>query len=129
MIPYTLFINLKLLGKIQKNDRLKKSKNGIVSIENGFLCHFKRFIRSDSRKQTIQEITSILKEVEEVIDVCKITEDLVILKTELERVKIGIENLKFTYCSDDSTSTKLEICIVHINSLISKIGDIHSKYF
>lgn len=126
MIPYKLFINLKLLGKIQKNDKIRKSKNGLVSIENGFMCHLKRFVRSDSRKQTVQEITSILKELEELMDTLT-KEDLLILKVELEKVKIGIENLKFTYVSDNSTVSKLEVCLVRIDTLLVRI-DIFSKY-
>lgn len=123
MIPYNLFINLKILGRIQKNDRIRKSKNGVISLDNGVVCHFKRFLRNDNRKQSIQEIISILKDVDKFISLSDDTNDLSILNLELEKVKIGIENLKFTYMIDNSITSQIEICIVNIDTLITKISD------
>ncbi len=123
MIPDNLFTNLKILGKIQKNDKLKKSKNGSISLDNGYFCRLKRFIRNDSRLQTIQEIKSIFLEIDNFITNHLDRNDLSILNEELDKVKIGIENLKFTYYKDNLTSSQLEIFIIQLNNYKTRIND------
>ena len=60
MLPDKLFINLKILGKIQKNGRICRSYDGIISLENdNFYQSVKRTLSSDSRKQSIFEINSM----------------------------------------------------------------------
>lgn len=131
-----LFINLKILSKIQKNGRICRSYDGIISLENNSVYQsIKRFVSNDSRKQSISEINSIINECIDCLEslvnskymnknncesseYVKCCEDLSLLLNELESAKIGIENLKFTYKIDANVESQLDIVIVKINSVL-----------
>ena len=137
-LPDKLLINLKILSKIQKNGKICKSINGIISLEyeNFYQC-FSRFLHNDSRKQSVYEINSIiiecnnkLKEIynnkfmnkensstEEYIQNCEI---ILLLANALKYAKEGIENLKFTYTGDYNTVSQLDIIILKINGLLKE---------
>ena len=64
-----LLINLRILGKIQKNGKISRSSDGIIAIENeSFYLSIKRFVTSDSRKQSIFEINSIINETIKILE-------------------------------------------------------------
>ena len=61
MIPDKLLINLKIISKIQKNGRISRSYDGIISLESDVIYQsIKRFVCNDSRKQAIFEINSVI---------------------------------------------------------------------
>jgi hypothetical protein len=140
MIPDKLFINLKILSKIQKNGRICRSSNGIIALENEtFYQSIKRFITSDSRQQSVFEINSIINETIECMsnlvnskymnkqynttdEYYKNCEVLHLILTELSNAKCGIENLKFTYSSDPNITSQLDILIVKINSSLKDMN-------
>jgi hypothetical protein len=140
MIPDKLFINLKILSRIQKNGRITRSTNGIIALENeSFYQSIKRFITSDSRKQAIFEINSIVNETIQCLnnivnskfmskmysdtdEYYKNCENMDLILKELINAKIGIENLKFTYTADANISSQLDILIIKINSSIKDIN-------
>ena len=63
MIPDKLLINLKIISKIQKNGRITRSYDGIISLENEiFYQSIKRFFSNDSRRQATFEISSVVNE-------------------------------------------------------------------
>jgi hypothetical protein len=131
-----LFINLKILSKLQKNGRLSRSSDGIIALENGtFYEPIKRFVTSDSRKQTVFEVNSIINEtikaMENIVNskysnkiYCKSNEyykncvNLSLILNELKLAKNGIDNLKFTYKSDINIGSQLDILIVKIDTTI-----------
>lgn len=138
-IPDKLLINLKILSKIEKNGRISRSYDGIIALEHSFFySSIKRFINQDSRKQSINEIDSIIEEVEsktksllnskfllgqeldltEYIQICEI---LSLLQKELRGAKLGIENLKFTYQSDMNTVSQLDIIILKVRSILREL--------
>lgn len=139
MIPDKLFINLKILSKIQKNGRISRSSDGIIALENEtFYQSLKRFFTHDSRKQSIFEINSIINETIDCLnniinskfmnksysstdEYYKNCENISIILEELNRGKTGIDNLKFTYTSDANISSQLDILIIKINSSIKDI--------
>lgn len=136
MIPDKLFINLKILSKIQKNGRISRSSDGIIALEHEtFYQSIKRFVTSDSRRQSVFEINSIINETIECMnnivnskfmnkmysntdEYYKNCETLGLLLKELTSAKIGIENLKFTYSADPNVNSQLDILIIKINSSI-----------
>jgi len=146
MIPDKLFINLKILSKIQKNGRISRSYDGIIALENENMYQsFKRFFTSDSRKQSIFEINSIIVEAIECLnniinskymnkihcntdEYYKSCEYMTILLYELEGAKIGIDNLKFTYLIDANTASQLDIIHIKMSSAI-KDTKIKLNYF
>lgn len=140
MIPDKLLINLKIISKIQKNGRIARSYDGIISLETDQVYQsVKRFLTSDSRKQAVFEINSIISECIETIsyilnskfmniqycqtdEYFKNCENLNLLISELGFSKCGIENLKFTYQNDPNIVTQLDILILKIMTTIRDIG-------
>lgn len=136
MIPDKLFINLKILSKIQKNGRITRSSDGVIALENeSFYQSVKRFVTSDSRKQAIFEINSIINETIDCLnnivnskfmnkmysntdEYYRNCETMSLILNEFSSARVGIENLKFTYTSDANTSSQLDILIIKINSSI-----------
>ena len=140
MINDKLLINLRILGKIQKNGRISRSSDGIISLENEtFYQPIKRFVTSDSRKQSVSEINSIITEAISTIDnilnskymkmpinynlneednYYKNYEDLSVILKELDNARNGIVNLQFTYNYDANASTQLDIIILKIDSTL-----------
>jgi hypothetical protein len=139
MIPDNLLINLKILSKIQKNGRIARSSDGIIGLEtDAYYQSVKRFISSDSRKQAVFEINSIISECINVLNgilnskymsktYCqtdefrKNCEELELLISTLELAKQGIENLKFTYQNDQNTVSQLDVIVLKINTHIKDI--------
>lgn len=133
MLPDKLLINLKILSKIQKNGRITKSYNGIISLEgSSFYQSFKRFVTNNSRKQAIYEINSIISEAIDTFNTllnCKylnrnysntdeyirICEDIELLLSEFVNAKNGIDNLYFTYQNDYNISSQIDIILLKIN--------------
>jgi hypothetical protein len=136
MIPDKLFINLKILSKIEKNGRIRRSFDGIISLERDtFYQSVKRFVSSDSRKQSVFEINSIINETinclqfminskfmnksyadtDEYYHTC---EDISLILTELQASKKGIQNLKFTYTVDPNIATQLDIILIKIDNTL-----------
>lgn len=146
MINEKLFINLKILGKIQKNGKISRSHNGTISLESSNVLQFvKRFVANDSRKQSIFEINSIINECIDSINnifnskyMNKLyyntneyyinIEDLTLLLKELNLAKNGIMNLQFTYTSDQNITLQLEVVLIKINSNIKDFNN-KLKYF
>jgi hypothetical protein len=142
MIPDKLLINLKIISKIQKNGRITRSYDGIISLENNvFYQAIKRFISNDSRKQAIFEINSIISESINILnhilnskymnktfnesdEYIKNCENITLILSELELSKRGIENLKFTYQNDPNIVSQIDILILKINTTIK---DVNSK--
>lgn len=140
MISDTLLINLKILSKIQKNGRISRSYDGIISLEHDtYYQAFRRFLSNDSRKQAIFEINSIVTECIATLhnilnskytnnnfcqheEYSKNCDNLDLLITELRLAKIGIENLKFTYQNDQNTVSQLDIIILKVNTTLKEVS-------
>ena len=134
-----LFINLKILSKIQKNGRISRSSDGIISLEQeSFYQSLKRFVTSDSRKQSIFEINSIITETIDTLnsiinskymdkkfnitdEYYKNCENINTILNEFKNARIGIINLQFTYKSDANVASQLDIIILKMNSAIKDI--------
>lgn len=146
MIPDKLYINLKILGRIQKNGKITRSYDGIIALETpGFHQCLKRFVRYDSRKQSVFEINSIINECFNIIhnlinlkhmqdkyantpECIKTCEEIYILVNHLEEACMGISNLKFTYISDINIEAQLEIIISKIKNVIRDTRNILNRH-
>jgi hypothetical protein len=135
-----LFINLKILGKIQKNGKISRSLDGIISLEReSFYQSIKRRLKNDSRKQSLFEINSIINETIKVMEnivnskwsdikYCSSNEyykncvNLNLILHELKGAKNGIDNLRFTYKSDINIISQLDILIIKIDSSIKDMN-------
>ena len=139
MIPDKLLINLKIISKIQKNGRIARSYDGIISLENDvFYQSIKRFMTSDSRRQAIFEINSVISESIDILhhilnskymnknffqsdEYIKNCENINLILNELENARHGIDNLKFTYKNDPNTASQIDILILKINTTIKDV--------
>lgn len=146
MIPDKLLINLKILSRIPKNGRISRSLDGIISLETDTIYQpFRRFFTSDSRKQSVSEINSIINECIETLlhinnskwmnikfkdteEYHKGMENISLLINSLKLAEIGIENLKFTYQTDPNISCQLEIIILKINTTLKEFSQKLSNY-
>jgi hypothetical protein len=140
MISDKLLINLKILSKIQKNGRIARSSDGIIGLElDTYLQPIKRFLSSDSRKQAIFEINSIVNEsiatTHSIINskfmnktYCQTDEflkgfdNLHLLMSEMQAALTGLENLKFTYQNDPNVISQLDIIVLKLNTSIKDIS-------
>jgi hypothetical protein len=133
-----LLINLRIISKIQKNGRISRSNDGIIFLEtNSFYKSLKRFISSDSRKQSLFEINSVVSEciltITNIIDskymnphsvnrnnvnLSKSIDNINLLTSELTCAQTGIENLKFTYRRDQNTISQLDIILMKIKTAL-----------
>jgi len=136
MIPDKLLFNLKIISKIQKNGRIARSFDGIISLENdAFYQSIKRFVTNDSRKQAVFEINSVITECIDILhhitnskfmnkiyyqsgEYIKNCECIGLLLKEMELAKTGVENLKFTYQNDPNIVSQIDIVILKINTTI-----------
>jgi len=139
MIPDKLLINLKIISKIQKNGRIARSYDGIISLENDvFYQSIKRFMTSDSRRQAIFEINSVISESIDILhhilnskymnknyfqsdEYIKNCENINLILNELENARQGIDNLKFTYQNDPNTASQIDILVLKINTTIKDV--------
>ena len=139
MLPDKLLINLRILSKIQKNGRIAKSYDGIINLEDNTVYKgIKRFIYNDSRKQSVFEINSIIDEVgvtfnhlinnkhmnksfSHTSEHIKNLEIINLLLKEVQDAKTGVENLRFTYRSDQNIISQIDIVILKMNSIIKDI--------
>lgn len=142
MIPDKLLINLKILSKIQKNGKITRSYDGIISLDSEtFYQPIRRFIASDSRKQAVFEINSIISECIDTFfnilnskymnkhyyntdEFKKNCENIDLLLSELDSARIGVENLKFTYQNDQNIVSQLDIIILKMSTTYK---DVFSK--
>jgi hypothetical protein len=145
MIPDKLLINLKIISKIQKNGRIARSYDGIISLENDvFYQSVKRFITNDSRRQAIFEINSVITECVEILnhilnskymnknyyqsdEYAKNCEHLQLILKEMESAKTGVDNLKFTYQNDPNIVSQIDIIILKINTTLK--DTYHKLYY
>lgn len=140
MIPDKLLINLKIISKIQKNGRIARSYDGIISLENDvFYQSVKRFVSNDSRRQAIFEINSVITECVEILyhilnskhmnknfcqsdEYIKACENINLILHEMELARCGVENLKFTYQNDPNIVSQIDIIILKINTTVKDIS-------
>jgi hypothetical protein len=126
------------MSKIQKNGRITRSCDGIISLESDtFYQSIKRFISNDSRKQATFEINSVITECIEILqhilnskfmnktyitdEYLKNCENISLLLNEMELARYGIDNLKFTYQNDPNIISQLDIIILKINTTLKDV--------
>lgn len=134
----TLLLNLKIIGKIPENGRLRRSDQGTLAIDNSFGIF--RFMNGDTRKKAINDINEIIsfgiekcndiinskyfdeyyksEQVTKRIDneYTKNYELLIIIYTELKNCLQGLSNLKITYEDDSTVLSRIDIIISKIEN-------------
>lgn len=138
-----IFINLKIISKIQENGKLNTTSPGQISLEEETMwTRLFRTLSGDSREKTISFLNQLLIDVkvssDNIIrsphfknyvesDMFQVKEhnasvnDLHRLSAELQNSKNGIVNLHSTYKSDANVSSRIEQIISKIDDQINKI--------
>ena len=118
---FIILSNLTLLSKVQKYDKLiikkKTNKSDInfeIQIDNSYLPSIKRFLYGNDRDKTIEYLNKLInygidKYNEEKKNDNKIAMNKI--ASLLESSKLGLSNLKITYNTDQSITSKIDIII------------------
>ena len=123
---FILLSNLTLLSKVQKYEKLiiKKRQNNSdlnfeIQIDNSYLPSIKRFFYGNDRDKTIEYLNKLInygiekyneeKKNEEKKNDNKIAMNKI--ASLLESSKLGLSNLKITYNTDQSITSKIDIII------------------
>lgn len=134
-------LNLKILGMVPRNGKIKRSDNGTITLENDDLfVPVKRYIFNDGRKQSITDINSILEEAFSLIKIILLSKRIIdnefkvcddnrqlmsqlnVIYNELKKSKKGIENLQNTYKDDIKTCASFDLMIEKINFNLMEIN-------
>jgi hypothetical protein len=147
----TILLNLKILGKIEKNGRVSRSQDGIISIEEeSHMLFIKRMYNGNNRQKSLKEINNIVNSATEKISdllnskylynegfnvektLC--LQKVKLLYNELSNSTVGITNLKTTYQRDpqiiseiDLLLNKIEDIVLNTENELSKFVDVKSK--
>ncbi len=139
-----LLLNLKILGCVPEHGRIRRGPNGILAIEEKSLyLSIRRFLFSDGRRTTLDEIHQIVKVATEKAndlisskyiddddnsmqpkhtdEKAAVREAIHLLNTELEYSIHGVENLKTTYHEDAPVISELDIMITKIKLIMKKL--------
>jgi hypothetical protein len=125
------FINLKVISKLEKGQKLN-CKNDLFTIENPgglfYYTSFLRWIRDDSRKSTFNSLSELIKEclhdIEKETFGCDNTKKLIV---ELILSLNGIKNLISTYELDITFQASMELLIDSINIVKLKYEEENEK--
>lgn len=122
-----IITNLKIIGMVQKNDKLSISTGHLKIDKEDHVQFVRRWLNRDSRESTILFIKNVMKNLNDLItrlEIFEIDDKIWIVKrivSELENVEVGIKNLKITYVNDSY------VC-VNLDNILSKLKDITQKY-
>jgi len=118
---FIILSNLTLLSKVQKYEKLiikkrqnKGDKNFEIQIDNSYLPSIKRFYYGDDRDKTIEYLNKLINYGIEKYDNEKKNDNKIGMNkiaSLLESSKLGLSNLKITYNTDQSITSKIDIII------------------
>lgn len=135
-------LNLKILGCVPPHGRIRRAHNGVIAIEEpSMLVSIKRFLFSDGRRSTLEDIYQILHGVSEKIndiitskymefedghpkypdEFRSLLEIMTILEKELKGAIDGLENLKVTYHDDATVISELDIIATRMRLVHDKL--------
>ncbi len=118
---FIILSNLTLLSKVQKYEKLvikkRQNKGDInfeIQIDNSYLPSIKRFFYGDDRDKTIEYLNKLINYGIEKYDNEKKKDNKIGMNkiaSLLESSKLGLSNLKITYNTDQSITSKIDIII------------------
>ena len=117
-----IIINLKILEKIDKNQKLI-TRGSYLNIEPTSLIPecLRRWNRQDNRHETIKKINAVINTAIEFLQRGDTNNDKFFnVKEYIEKSKLGINNLKETYATCNQTCARLDIIIDKINKVIEE---------
>jgi hypothetical protein len=134
-----LLLSLRVVSKIQANERLGQRVDGILTIEpsNRLLCRLHRYLRGDSRAQSMRELDRIIRHAHEkasdlmnsrFLDDGKyahaICTQLSMLKDNLLEAMSGMRALQQTYSDDANVVACIDQLISRTQEIANDIGTV-----
>ena len=138
-----LLRNLQILGKVPKYGRIKRSNNGVIALEDSaFYTGVKRYVNAEGRLQTLHDIKTIVADAEDKVTAIvnsrffntqsiegdELGRDLTALHNLITCAMTGIENLKATYSPDLTVVAELEVVVMKLQRVFSKVEDANSSF-
>ena len=124
---FLILSNLTLLSKIQKYEKLiilKSEENNTskidfeIKIDNSYVPSVSRWVYGHSRSSTIEFINKLIDiTIQQYLEEKKKNNKINMNKyvSLLESSKLGLSNLKFTYCDDQTITSNIDIIIDKID--------------
>lgn len=120
-----LIVALKIIGKVVENDKLVFRNKDVIIQRNNYLTSIQRYLWSNNRTDTVNGISNLLDDVENMITECD--GDSVLLNRLgssllgiFENTHNGLGALCITY-SDDA------VCVANFECLIDRANIIHRQ--
>lgn len=143
-----ILLNLKIISKIPNYGRVRRDRNGVITIEaSDMFTPFRRYFFSDGRDQSVadimnivvsafSEIRDILREISH-LGSCRGKEaqtvDLMFtvraLIRELIACKLGVANLRNTYTDDVKVTAGIDMILDKIDSFLASIKPTTDELF
>ena len=130
----TLFINLKVFSKIQKNEKLIINDN-ILNVDDRFFQPIRRWFSNDDRVRVVEHIEKIYNDSFKYFNYANnnyiLPSDISIednsqfknrLMCEIKNSLKGLQNIKYTYRDDTVMSSKIDLLLDKSNIYISRIN-------
>jgi len=126
-----IITNLKIIGLLQINDKLSIRKGHLHIDKESGIQFFTRWFHRDSREQSVNYIKDVIRNVYVLFNKLKselpsgtriyspddINWIITRILTEMEKVEIGINNLKTTYSFDSVTTVVLDNILIKVREL------------
>ena len=140
-----IFINLKIISLIKKNEKLsiKEDQEKSLTVDGNtnflYIQSIKRWINNDNRKKTLNYINNIIqntfdsmdqiyenfqKKDEDVENVFEEDDESLLLRLSKELIKAsdGLKNLRITYKNDSVINSKIQLLLDKIQIKVDKIN-------
>jgi hypothetical protein len=114
----TLFINLKVFSKIQKNQKLIINDN-ILKVDDRFFQPIRRYFSNDDRVIVVEHIEKIYNDSFKYFNYANNNYILPEIKNSLK----GLENIKYTYKDDTVMSSKIDLLLDKSNIYINRMNN------
>lgn len=138
-----IILNMKIIGNIQKQDKLSKNNDNVLEIENNdILQGIRRWYGGRNRTNTIQNLKKVINSCFDIIDVTLTNETsdhddskvkyfaeensslLQRFLVEMNSASKGLDNLKITYKEDITVVSEIECLKEQLDIRIKKINNL-----
>jgi hypothetical protein len=118
-----IFINLKLISKIDVGDKLtfnNENDNRFVNIESSYIPSIARWIHNVDRKKSVNFVSNIVAQSFRINDTTTDIQMLLRFTSEFKNVISGLMNLKQTYSDDKLIQSEIDVLIENIRTKIEQ---------
>jgi hypothetical protein len=116
-----IFINLKLISKIDVGDKLTfktTESEKYINIESSYIPSITRWLHNVDRKKCVNFVSNIVCQSFKIIDTTNDIQLILRFTSEYRNVINGLMNLKQTYSDDKLIQSEIDVLIENIRSKI-----------